>query len=67
MLLLLIGTALAGYLLLCLVAPSELNFDWPCDCEVRVESPPQAIDFPLWSVAVTEENAGLRPTWVLRG
>ena len=67
LLLLLIGTVLGGYLLLCLMAPTELNFDWPCDCEVRVEPPPQAVDFPLWSMEVTEENAGPRPTWVLRG
>ena len=67
LLLLLIGTVLGGYLLLCLVAPTELSFDWPCDCEVRVESPPHAVDFPMWSMEVTEEDTGLRSTWVLRG
>lgn len=49
--LLMAGTALAGYLCLCLVAPTELDFSWKSPCGSGEWPASPTVPFPWWDMA----------------
>ena len=55
--LLMAGTALAGYLCLCLVAPAKLAFSWDAPCRSGQWPVSDTVQFPWWDMERSLDSA----------